>query len=112
MSDPPGRVTALIERTSRVRSSAETMKRVVAIVVPCMLLATPADGRECRHDRPHASQGWASWRLINGRQCWYVGRGRLPKSQLSWAAPASSQSRLVPMPIARPGATFDDRWPR
>jgi hypothetical protein len=29
---------------------------------------------------------WWSWRLIDGRKCWYPGKAMLPRNQLHWVA--------------------------
>ena len=46
-----------------------------------------AQVRQCR-DAPLASQhGYWSYRLIDGRKCWYEGKSMLSKSLLEWRAP-------------------------
>jgi hypothetical protein len=47
---------------------------------PCSV-AMPAD--------PHGQ--WWSYRLIDGRKCWYEGKPKLPKSSLEWPKEASEQ---------------------
>jgi hypothetical protein len=88
------------------------MTRCMAIAIVA-LLASQADARECLHAKPNGSH-WASWRLIEGKRCWYVGHGRLAKSRLVWFhAPHETQAvRLIPLPVARPSDTFEQRWPR
>jgi hypothetical protein len=41
---------------------------------------------------PH---GYWSWRLIDGRKCWYEGKPMLSKSSLEWPAQASAQQSSV-----------------
>jgi hypothetical protein len=36
-------------------------------------------------------RGYWSWRLIDGRKCWYEGKPMLSKSLLEWPAQASAQ---------------------
>ena len=38
----------------------------------------------CRAERGPASEGYWSWRTIDGRTCHYLGTARIPKSQLTW----------------------------
>ena len=40
---------------------------------------------------PSNSHKYWSWRLIDGRQCWYEGKPMLSKSSLEWPAQASAQ---------------------
>jgi hypothetical protein len=37
------------------------------------------------------SQGYWSWRMIDGRKCWYEGKPMLSKSSLEWPVQASEQ---------------------
>lgn len=37
------------------------------------------------------SQGYWSWRMIDGKKCWYAGKPMLSKSMLEWPAEASAQ---------------------
>ena len=46
---------------------------------------------ECSVARPSSAQGYWSWRLIDGRKCWYVGKTMIAKSLLQWPAKASVQ---------------------
>src|SRR5258708_8920583 len=40
---------------------------------------------------PSNPHGYWSWRLIDGRKCWYEGKPMLSKSLLEWPAQASAQ---------------------
>jgi hypothetical protein len=40
---------------------------------------------------PSNPHGYWSWRLIDGRKCWYEGKPMLSKSALEWPALASAQ---------------------
>jgi hypothetical protein len=84
-----------------------------------VLVSNPASALECLHAKPRNSHQWASWRLIEGKRCWYVGHGRLPKSKLAWFHAPHEQAQvpliavpLVPTPQPRPRDTFEERWPR
>jgi hypothetical protein len=37
--------------------------------------------------QPMDKKQWWSWRLIEGRQCWYPGKAMLPRNQLHWIRP-------------------------
>lgn len=57
---------------------------------------------------PH---GYWSWRLIDGRKCWYEGRPGLSKSLLEWPArgpaPAAGESETASAAPEQPGDPLD-----
>jgi hypothetical protein len=61
-----------------------------------LLTAVPtAQAIECNVARPSDTSGhWWSWRLIDGRKCWYEGKSMISKSLLQWPAEASAQPTL------------------
>ncbi len=57
-----------------------------------------AEARQCSAVPPANQHGqWWSYRLIDGRKCWYEGKTMLSKSLLEWPA------RAPPPPSARAG---------
>ena len=49
--------------------------------------------QQCSAAAPKNPQGqWWSYRLIDGRKCWYHGKPMLSKSLLEWPRQASAQS--------------------
>jgi hypothetical protein len=48
---------------------------------------------ECSVARPSSTQAYWSWRLIDGRKCWYAGKTMISKSLLQWPAKASVQAK-------------------
>jgi hypothetical protein len=38
-----------------------------------------------------SSQGYWSWRMIDGRKCWYEGKPMLSKAMLEWPAESAAQ---------------------
>jgi hypothetical protein len=46
--------------------------------------------QKCSAAKPSHQHGYWSWRLIDGRQCWYEGKPQLSKSLLEWPARASA----------------------
>jgi hypothetical protein len=58
---------------------------------------------ECSVARPSNAQGYWSWRLIDGRKCWYAGKTMISKSLLQWPAKASVQAKAdtTPAPANR-----------
>ena len=53
---------------------------------------------ECSAARPSNAQSYWSWRLIDGRKCWYAGKTMISKSLLQWPAKASVQAKADPAP--------------
>ncbi len=47
--------------------------------------------QKCSAAIPSNPHGHWSWRLIDGRKCWYEGKPMLSKALLEWPAQASSQ---------------------
>ena len=54
---------------------------------------------ECSVARPSSAHGYWSWRLIDGRKCWYAGKTMISKSLLQWPAKASVQAKADPTPV-------------
>jgi hypothetical protein len=55
------------------------------------LSTTPAQSEQCSPERQTNRTHW-SYRLIDGRKCWYVGKPMLSKSLLHW--PVARQTAL------------------
>src|SRR6201982_966305 len=47
--------------------------------------------QQCRPAMPSNPNGYWSWRLIDGRKCWYEGKPGLSKSLLEWPKKTSEQ---------------------
>jgi hypothetical protein len=47
--------------------------------------------QQCSPAMPSNPHGYWSWRLIDGRKCWYEGKPMLSKSSLEWPARALAQ---------------------
>jgi hypothetical protein len=58
-----------------------------------------AKAMECSVARPSSAQGYWSWRLIDGRKCWYAGKTMVSKSLLQWPAKASVQAKADTTPV-------------
>ncbi len=111
------------------------MVRILLVVCLAFLLADNAKAVECQPSAQNGDGHW-SWRLIDGRQCWYKGQSGMDKSLLHWSAADGSPSkteaaleernvaqtqpvaemRPIPpevwqmLPILPPQPTFEDRW--
>lgn len=69
--------------------------------------APAAQIRECRAAVPAKAQGHWSWRLIDGRKCWYAGRTVVAKSSLRW--PAAAQAKVKAPAEVQARAPTQDR---
>lgn len=61
--------------------------------------APAAQIKECRAAVPARAQGHWSWRLIDGRKCWYAGKTVIAKSALRWPATMPAQAKA---PVVAP----------
>ena len=67
------------------------------LFVACMAAAVApvgaanAKAMECSVARPSNASVYWSWRLIDGRKCWYAGKTMVSKSLLHWPAKAQVQ---------------------
>ena len=53
---------------------------------------------DCSVVRPSNGHGYWSWRLIDGRKCWYAGKTVTPKSALRWPAAEPAQAKVKVAP--------------
>jgi hypothetical protein len=69
--------------------------------------------QECSAAIPSNPHGFWSWRLIEGRKCWYEGKPMLSKSLLEWPAQASAQpnsdGELTSVLPEKPGNPLDSQ---
>jgi hypothetical protein len=68
----------------------------IAVLVPTG--GANAKGVGCSVVRPSHGHGHWSWRLIDGRKCWYAGKIMISKSLLQWPAKTSMQAKADPKP--------------
>ena len=67
----------------------------ISALVPIGMLTAQAKApiRECSAS-PSKTQGHWSWRLIDGRKCWYAGKTVISKSLLKWPAAAQAKAKV------------------
>lgn len=89
--------------------------RVLTVLI-AMLFSTsiaPAIAKQqCSASVPAGAPGYWSWRMIDGRKCWYEGKPMLSKSSLEWPArpavkPAADEEEIASALPARPGNPLD-----
>jgi hypothetical protein len=59
--------------------------------VSSVVSAMPAQAKQCSTERPLHPRSYWSYRLIDGRKCWYEGKPMLSKSVLQW--PSARKAR-------------------
>jgi hypothetical protein len=77
---------------------------LLVLLAACVAALAPTGGAdakavECSVARPSHPQGYWSWRLIDGRKCWYPGKTMISKSLLQWPAKVSVQAKADPKPV-------------
>ena len=75
------------------------MKRSLMLGAALFASVSSAHAIECSSELPAVRSGHWSYRVIEGRKCWYQGQNLLPKSLLRW--PDSSLfNAQAKMPVA------------
>ena len=73
----------------------------ISALVPIGMLTAQAKAqiKECVAS-PSNTQGQWSWRLVDGRKCWYAGKTAISKSLLKWPVAAPAQAKVVAAPVS------------
>jgi hypothetical protein len=79
---------------NRFRSIVLRADIVGVLTVAFFFSATPAEAKQCSTERPPNARSYWSYRLIDGRKCWYEGKQLLSKSLLHWPAARTAQANL------------------
>lgn len=75
------------------------------LVILFLLGAPTAQAKHCRAERPSDARVHWSYRLIDGRKCWYEGEAGLSKSSLQWPADAPPSRANLRVPLSPPRST-------
>jgi len=96
-----------------------TNKLSIVAVVACIATLSPIGmpasraKQQCSTAMPPDPHGYWSWRLIDGRKCWYEGKPMLAKSSLEWpdeaSAKADSIERNTGVVPEKPANPFDSQ---
>ena len=88
------------------------MVRFLPALLLVLLGAIPAASAvECKAELPPSRSEWWSWRIIDGKRCWYRGRPGTSKANLQWPkgdVPAADSSDRRP-PVEGVTATIQTR---
>jgi hypothetical protein len=83
------------------------MSKLTALALLCQIL-------DCHPEYPGYTGDLWSWRMIEGRKCWYAGPRKLPKERLRWAKPREEEPPTwivnPPPPAAPVDEEFELRW--
>jgi hypothetical protein len=60
---------------------------------------------ECQAEIVKGRTSHWTYRLIDGRKCWYEGKTQLPKSELYWADQKAPAAQAAPAPAVNPPST-------
>ena len=66
---------------------------VLATFIAGLLIAGAVEAKQ-QCSVSAAKQGYWSWRMIDGRKCWYEGKPMLSKALLEWPAEDAAQSDI------------------
>jgi hypothetical protein len=86
---------------------------LAASIAALLLVGMPnAQAKQCSAAKPSNPHGqWWSYRLIDGRNCWYEGKPMLSKSLLEWPKEASAQpvssGKVTSVVTQKPGNPLD-----
>jgi hypothetical protein len=63
----------------------QTIPHILATAIALSFLsASAASAIECKPEMPTTRSGYWSWRIIDGKRCWYPGRPGMEKANLQW----------------------------
>ena len=89
------------------------MRKLPSIALVAGIAALLSDmpnvqAKQCSAAMPSNPHGrWWSYRLIDGRKCWYEGRPMLSRALLEWSKEASADAQAQALKDAD---TFEVRW--
>jgi len=69
-----------------------TVLAICMTMAPFVSLAGAQAKQQCSAVAPSDQHGYWSWRLIDGRKCWYEGKPMLSKSLLEWPDQRSARA--------------------
>ena len=82
------------------------MRQAITGLMLIMMTSTSALAIECRSSK--GGDGYWSWRLIDGKKCWYAGQRMIDKSKLYWTTDldkrAAAPSRIIDTTAPPPAA--------
>ena len=81
------------------------IRYLLAVLAAVLLVTSEAAAIECSAERLQSGKGHWSWRIVDGKKCWYPGRPGVSKDNLHWPSKTEGQKtvgqrveRLLPLP--------------
>jgi len=71
---------------------------IASVTIAFFFSVTPTQAKQCSAERPSNAQSYWSYRLIDGRKCWYEGKPMLSKSLLHWPVSSRAVAATPPRP--------------
>jgi hypothetical protein len=120
MKKSPSKKPPSINGAARIAAAAALATLMVAA-------SPPAQARDCSVAIPSGQTSHWSYRIVDGRKCWYPGSNNLSKALLAWPKDSTAQASMPSRPAAAretakkpapsdPGAAlhesgnFEQRW--
>ena len=115
----PGRRTMSVSSTATKQPRSAQMSKLPSIALTAWIATLLSVGipnaqakQQCSAAAPKNPHGqWWSYRLIDGRNCWYEGKPMLSKSLLEWPKEASAQpvsnGKVTSVVTQKPGNPLD-----
>ena len=115
----PGRRTMSVSSTATKQPRSAQMSKLPSIALAAWIATVLSVGipnaqakQQCSAAAPKNPHGqWWSYRLIDGRKCWYEGKPMLSKSLLEWPKEASAQpvsnGKVTSVVTQKPGNPLD-----
>jgi hypothetical protein len=87
--------TPVLQGSRPLSHRAGAVEGILALAV---LVASchPVSALDCAAAK--SETGYWSWRMVDGKRCWYPGRGKIDKAQLRWGTAGPSES-VVPVSV-------------
>jgi hypothetical protein len=103
----------MIGQPLAVRAVSEARRGIPSITLAACIAALSIIGTTTAQAKQPCSvgpnpQGYWSWRVIDGRKCWYEGKPMLSKSSLEWPAETPAQAASNPEPASVPSEKHRD----
>ena len=92
---------------NRFRSIVLGADVVSVLTVALFFSATPVQATQCSTERPSNARTYWSYRLIDGRKCWYEGKPMLSKSLLYWPAAQTAKTNPRREANVRPASQYN-----
>jgi hypothetical protein len=84
-------------RADHAASDARVTKASSSIAVALLLISSGASATECQSSAGHDGKWW-SYRIVDGRNCWYQGSPGRSKDLLRWARQSPPPAVVRPVP--------------